>query len=682
MTLRGARKRAYQRQWERIHRKRRTGHRHVSPAKIGRFVSFDGEGFDRPDGSHCYALLQDSLGGSIEDASGLPTIRCLQFLSDVRQRANGRVVGISFAFDYDVNNIIKDLPREKLVRLWREREVKSGAYRLEWMPRKWFQVSQLDRATNRTIKGSSVRIHDIYGFFQSGFVKACESWLGKRDPDLTVVRQGKRRRGGFQPEDLTFMREYNAAELRLMVRLAQALKAAFDAAGIPLTQYYGPGASATTFLVQIGAKAFIDRHQPTEVETAGRHAYVGGRIEVPVYGEIPGPLYRYDLNSGYPSAIVELPNLTKGGWVMDKEYRPDLPFSVYHISWKLPAGRPFYPFPWRSPEGAIYFPPTGRAWIWHPELAAALELGDFAKRAFRIQEAWHFVPEDPTERPFHKVEETYAWRKKLESEGNPAERAIKLCLNSLYGKLAQSVSAAGRFGATEGHARKPTYHQIEYAGYVASVCRAKVYRAAMQRPAAIVAFATDGILSLEPLQLPVSDKLGEWKEEEFERATVVQSGVYRLRRVDRKWETHGRGFADRDLPWGRIRSGWMRGSRKLNATGRRKRYIGLGAAIQGDDWEHWRRFERLPREVQLSAVGKRIDRHPAPDWSLEDNPAARPHLTDAYDPVRLDGYDPESTPWRPKWEDPGAVTLEDWELTVERSANPHRQLPRRVSSRG
>ncbi|HEV2317309.1 MAG TPA: DNA polymerase [Thermoplasmata archaeon] len=572
---------------------------------------------------------------------------------------------MSFAFDYDVNNIIKDLPREKLVRLWKEREVKWGAYRLEWMPRKWFQVSEVNRETNRTIKGTSVRIYDIYGFFQSGFVKACEDWLGKRDPDLRIVRKWKRRRPTFKPEDLPSLREYNAAELRLMVRLAQALKAAFDAAGIPLTQYYGPGASATTYLGQIGAKAFIDRHQPVEVETAGRHAYIGGRIEVPVYGEIPGPLYRYDLNSAYPSAIVDLPNLTNGRWIQDKVYRADLPYSVYHISWKLPGGRPFYPFPWRSPEGGIFFPPTGRAWVWHPELTAAIDKGGFSKRAIRILEAWHFIPDDSTERPFRKVAETYAWRKKLQGENDPAERAIKLCLNSLYGKLAQSVSAAGKFGATDGHARKPTYHQIEHAGYVASVCRARVYRAAMQKPEAIVAFATDGILSREPLDLSTSEELGEWSAEEFHRATVVQSGVYRLQLANGKWETHGRGFAEKNLPWGRIRRGWMQGVRKLNATGRRKRFIGLGAAIQWDAWDRWRSFERIPRNVQLSAVGKRIDQHPVPGWTPEHNPATKPHRTDAYDPVRLEGYDPESTPWRPKWEDPGAETVEDWELTFE-----------------
>ena len=400
-----------------------------------------------------------------------------------------------------------------------------------------------------------------------------------------------------------------------MVRLASAVKEAFDLAGIPIFQFYGAGAAGSAFLTQIHAKRCIDRFQPPEVERAGRHGYVGGRIEVPTYGEIPGPIYRYDLNSAHPSVIANLPNLKAGSWSQDRQLRRDLPFSIYHVSWKFSTDRRFYPFPWRSPEGAIFFPPIGRAWIWQPELVAALEAGSFPKRSIRILDAWHFMPEDPIDRPFKVVEEKYAIRKSLEAEGKAAARAIKLCLNSIYGKFAQSVSAAGKFGAERGHARKPTYHQIEYAGYICSAVRASVYPAACQKPAAILSFATDAVLSREPLDLPTSERLGEWSAEEFQRATIVQSGVYRLQAPDGKWETHGRGFADKNLPWGRIRQGWIHGTRKLNVTGRRRRFIGLGAAKQWDDWDHWRRFET--HTPGGPACGRRKAHRPAPASHLD-----------------------------------------------------------------
>ena len=266
-----------------------------------------------------------------------------------------------------------------------------------------FTHRQRDESNRQGTVGSHLR---PLWLLQSSFLFACKEWLGRRTPDgLALVRKGKRQRGEFRPKTSRSYASTTRLNSGLMVRLAIELKRSFDSAKIPLSQFYGAGAAATAFLTQIGARAFIDRFQPPEVERVARHGYFGGRIEVPIYGEIPGPITRYDMHSAYPSAIAELPNLTRGKWVHDKEFRPELSFSIYHVAWKLPKGRPFYPFAWRSPEGAIYFPPTGRAWIWHPEVAAALQLGGFPKRAIRLLEAWHFIPDDPAERPFAVVAE-------------------------------------------------------------------------------------------------------------------------------------------------------------------------------------------------------------------------------------------------------------------------------------
>lgn len=144
----------------------------------------------------------------------------------------------------------------------------------------------------------------------------------------------------------------------------------------------------------------------------------------------------------------------------------------------------------------------------------------------------------------------------------------------------------------------------------------------------------------------------------------MQTGVYRLLQPDGKWKAYRRGYADKELPWRRIDRAWRTGRRELTVRSR-KRFIGVGAALQTGEWDLWRRFLPIPREVQLAAVGKRIDLHLPPTWTPSDNPATRPHETEPYDPVTLEGYDPESTPWRPKWEVPEAGTVEDWELTAE-----------------
>jgi hypothetical protein len=669
MPLKGERKREYQRRWETDHKEERKGRRTISPARLGRFVSFDGEGFNRPDRSHVYALLQDSTGARIEDfEDGLSSYRCFRFILDAPRRFGGRFCGVSYGFDYDVNNFLRDLPKPKLAFLHDHHEVKTGHFRVEWQPRKWFQVSELDPATNRTIKGRSVRIYDTLGFYNVPFIKACFDWVGEDDPDYALVLQGKELRPRFSVESAEFMRRYNEAELRLMVRLTAKLKAAFGTAGIELFQYYGAGAAAWKFLSDIGFKHYINPEIPTEIRSAARCAYYGGRIEVPVYGCISGPLYDYDINSAYPSAALELPNIAAGLWTHDRAYRPELPFSLYHVHWDLPLGRPFYPFPWRAPDGAIFFPPKGRAWVWSPELKSALYHGRFPKRSIRVLDAWHFTPDDPAFHPLAILREKYALRKRFEADEDPAAMAIKLTLNAIYGKLAQSVSGMAKFGNKDGKGRRPTFHQIEYAGFMASTCRSRVYSAACQAPNAILAFATDGILSREPLNLTASKEMGDWDLKAFEAATLVQSGVYRLQRPDGTWESRGRGFAERDIPWDEVLAAWGRGEQTLEVVGK-ERFIGLGAVLMNDRFDLWRQFVPIPKELQLTAIGKRWDLHPPGRWTPSDNPATRPHQTEPTDPFLMGlargVEDMESTPWKPKFEDPNERTAEEGEESAE-----------------
>ena len=62
--------------------------------------------------------------------------------------------------------------------------------------------------------------------------------------------------------------------------------------GIPPSSLYCAQISeaAWKFLSDIGFKRYINPEVPAEIRRAARCAYYGGRIEVPVYGCIDGPL--------------------------------------------------------------------------------------------------------------------------------------------------------------------------------------------------------------------------------------------------------------------------------------------------------------------------------------------------------------------------------------------------------
>jgi hypothetical protein len=111
----------------------------------------------------------------------------------------------------------------------------------------------------------------------------------------------------------------------------------------------------------------------------------------------------------------------------------------------------------------------------------------------------------------------YEQRKAYKEAGNPTQRAIKLCLNSLYGKLAQLAGGVDK---------APKFHQLEWAGYITSQTRAAIYNAIMLNPQAIIAAETDAVFSTEPLDLDIGTGLGQWECSTFKEIVYIQNGLY------------------------------------------------------------------------------------------------------------------------------------------------------------
>jgi hypothetical protein len=204
----------------------------------------------------------------------------------------------------------------------------------------------------------------------------------------------------------------------------------------------------------------------------------------------------------------------------------------------------------------------------------------------------------------------YDQRRLLQEQGNSLERALKLILNSLYGKLAQTIGAT-----TEG---PPRWHQLEYAGYITSYTRAKIYRAMQLNPDAIIATETDAVFSKEPLDLPLSGALGDWEETIFDEITYLQSGFYyavtngeiisKYRGMDRDRKTqqplglplgevldHLHKFTTPELPYIKPLSSYT------------TRFVGLGLGLRTKSvWRSWEKKSRLISLSHRPGYGKRL----------------------------------------------------------------------------
>ena len=457
------------------------------------FVAWDGEGWEENQ-QHKYTLLANSDGNYIQDSDGLSTDRCLSFMVNEYRK---RTINIFYSFGYDIQQIIKDIPDEDIDRLMHGGRIRYHNWSLEYFVGKIFVINNY------------VRFYDVFPFFHTSFIQAIGEAFGKQVISKELIA-GKQARGQFQSWDLREIKKYNDIELDLLRKLGEWLRDIFTEAGINLGRsYYGPGAIAKFWFRQHKIKP-IPISNPTLNDVFER-AYFGGRFETIAMGK-QTPIYEYDIHSAYPAAIRELQYVDDWISVEPEQFNNSSKFSVWHIKWHIPYSRKVGPFPSRDKRGLICYPADGIGWYYKPEIEAAIYL--YGKSSIQILEGYNpkYIGNDD---PFYWVEQMYNRRAELKAADNPAQMALKLGLNSLYGKTAQRVGSN-------------TFFCLPWAGWITSYTRAKLLRACKANLDSIVAFATDAVYSTKALSVDTTGSLGTWESKFWTEGYFIQSGLYRL----------------------------------------------------------------------------------------------------------------------------------------------------------
>jgi hypothetical protein len=626
--------------------------------QAGEFVAIDGEGFSEgaqmeievganrqvyTGQKHYYALLQASDGSELYNPDGrLSAWECLDFLVDIRLR-NPLAIVVVFGGGYDFTHMLAhDLTPEQLYALTHEPEeggarrrarpyldVSHGAYdyRLEYRPRKTLSIWRWARGERRCDQdkrgrwrmrpSERVTVWDTFGFWQAPFSQVMKTMIPD-DKDAAWIDAMKQRRGEaalWVRSEIDEIRAYNRAECRCLVRIMYALRDAVDMLGLKLRRWDGAGAIAQAMLGKHGVKAHKG-DLPAEVFTASRCAYSGGHIETFQVGFRDGPIYHYDISSAYPSWFARCPSLAHGRWVHRRARIPQSGFCLYRLRYHFRDGCSFYPLFHRDDQGAILYPPKGSGWYWQPEYEAAKAFAEqFGAHIFEVTDCWEFCPSPGVASPFSWVADYYEERKAMvahvKSTGRPdgREQVIKFALNGLIGKCSQQVGAQID---EEGGVTPPPYFQLAWAGFVTSGCRAQLMGAMMQNMPAIIAVATDGVFSTEPLDLPCPAEkiLGAWEFKRHAGMTTVMPGVYWLHDDDamrvRRASVFARGFsrsamADPDF----IHAAWRRHRESVRINIRR--LVGIGSAlVSADMWAMRGQFMDSKRELKINGdTGKR-----------------------------------------------------------------------------
>lgn len=486
------------------------------------FVGCDGEGAGIDSiGRQNYMLLRM---GDRELYTGKPlsTIECLGHICDAEPGFNY----VGFAFGYDVTMILRDLPPERRVRVLQAKDRGNGkspytyfdTFGIDYLPRNYLSVCRVEPGPDRTLRrveGTRRTIWETFGFFQTSFVRSLKNF-GVGLDKLEQIEKMKAAREDFETMSAE-IRDYCRLECQYLAEMMETLRGYCIGADIVPRTWSGAGKLAARMHAdhKTTRRDDIAVTVPPEVLTMAQAAYYGGRFEVTRIGNIPGPIYEYDIRSAYPDAMRHLPCLIHGKW---KPFdgggsRTCLPGDLYVCAGQFDhrgatgserimlCGLPI-----RSKKGHIFWPLQGRGIYWSAEIDAARLLG------CRVRIGAGYVYERTCEcEAFNWVEPLYEYRKKVGSKtiGYP----IKLGLNSLYGKLAQRVGS-------------PTYGNFIWAGIITAKTRGKLMTAAALAPQDIVMLATDGVYSRVPLDLPLGDNLGQWEAAVHDRMFIVQPGLY------------------------------------------------------------------------------------------------------------------------------------------------------------
>ena len=448
-----------------------------------------------------------------------------------------------------------------------------------------------------------IEIFDVVGFFQSSLLKAIETFPGVVTPgELEILKRGKADRGHVTKENvrdkMPGLKIYTANELKATARMMELVRITLETAvpgrPIKLKKWWGAGAVAQALLKDYLGKdaraklgdiktSLGSCGKKTLEETAGMGAKgIFRRAQRKrKQGRTSDPLHLYDIASAYPAQIAQLPSMEGGKWVYRKsptreEIEQSNMLSMFRVeTYNFKFDLPFYPFPFRTKNGAIMFPANVKGVYMRDDVLAAFKWFDEFDRQsrlcnrlihpegpeIRVTEAMFFVPATD-EKPFAFVQELFDLRASIIAEDKNDLRGVilKLAINSIYGKLAQSVGRKGE---------PPAFASPWMAAAITAGTRRRLIEAALTAPDSIVCFATDGIVSTTLLDVfvPPSKTLGHWEYEEAKHGGVfVQSGVYALiknrAKGDEGVKIASRGFSPQNIGVGETAS-WTQAMLKV-----------------------------------------------------------------------------------------------------------------------
>lgn len=426
---------------------------------------------------------------------------------------------------YDAICILKLLPRCVLDSYKHNRRLQFRylGYVVHYIPSKQLTIR----------KGKhSVSLYDIAQYYDRKSLIKAYSENFKEKPPSEYLRTKKLRKQfnlSYYKRHKRQIRDYCKTDCVLTKRLAEKWVDTFHSAfGFYPRNWVSSGYLAEKVLINNSILVPRFNEIPYMVQELARFSFYGGRFELIKRGFI-GYCCLYDINSAYPFALAQLPDLTNGDWYAGDEIHQKATVGFFRIIADIDDSVKVCPFPFRNKKGTIVYP-SGKfeTFVTLHELLAVQ--GD-TRIKYKILESCQFVPDRNCDYPFrYFIEAMYEKRLKMQRQKNPQQQAIKLILNSIYGKTAQTTN--NRFG---------NLFNPVIASFITGFTRAHLYRFVRENnlDGDVVAFATDSIAVQRKIPNIDSRELGGMKlDKEANDVYYLSNGYYRY---NGKWKNRGIG---------------------------------------------------------------------------------------------------------------------------------------------
>jgi hypothetical protein len=449
---------------------------------------------------------------------------------------------VCYNMDYDARALMTFLPKRVLRDLFRHEYAKWRGHTISYLVGKEFSVTGPHR----------LKLYDCCVHFQKSLKKAYREVFHEEGKD-EIPRSWFSRMGqilGAGDWRARKIIDYCIRDSEAVRRLWSYLDVQYRGLGISrkaLDRPLSPGQIAADYF---GKKIRFPR-LPAAANYTAKRAYRGGRIEVYGRGYFPR-VHVYDLKSAYPWALSTLPDPRALDVVETEEgERPGALYSVYWVRVEIPETCLIPPLPKfvsRGENDNVLVYPAGRfaSWITGPELA-------LVKKAGFLKYVGRGIHLEGERRPWlTEIPELFALRKSRPE----ISQAVKLVLNSIYGKLAQTrttmrdafnvQSDTPRYDGqwvARATSNGPTSNFF-VASYVTALVRCRLWETMREAGFEHVLLgATDGIVLEKPLPHHRVGKgaLGDWVPAGGGSALVVGTGVYSIRDAE-GWHDKVRGF--------------------------------------------------------------------------------------------------------------------------------------------